>query len=153
MEHSMLDFVPIAPCSATAQHWKELGPFDPFYSPSLNIYKQWWGAPSIFCSPVWTVPGLSAFPHSGDAQAPKLFCSFHKTLSYKIPFILELRRTGPITPDVTSQGPSRGGGGWPSGSYHWRQLRKVCHCSGWPGLLSSWLQWCHFGLHSPGPSV
>lgn len=44
--------------------------------------------------------------------------------------------------------------GWPSASCHGRQLRNVCYCSGWPGLLSNQLQCCEpFWTCSPSPSV
>jgi len=43
-------------------------------------------------------------------------------------------------------------GGWASGSHLGRQLKNICHCSGWPGLFPSLLQrceHCHFGPYPP----
>ena len=44
-----------------------------FDSRPLGIYKHWSDPLSAFSSPGWTVPVLSACPHTGGAPSPSLF--------------------------------------------------------------------------------
>jgi len=53
------------PCTPRKRAWPH-----PLDSYPVDIYKQWWNPPSVFSSPGWTVPDLSAFCHVGNAPGP-----------------------------------------------------------------------------------
>lgn len=60
--------VPIAPCPIVA-HLQNVCPHQ-LDSCTLDTYKQWGDPLSALSSPDWSIPGLLAFPHLGDAAGP-----------------------------------------------------------------------------------
>ena len=58
----------------------------------LDVYKYWWDLLSAFSPPGGTVPGLSAFPHTGDAPySLNIFVALHWALPTRSLYFLELR--------------------------------------------------------------
>jgi len=90
-----------------------------FHLPS-DIYKYLPDLFSVFFSTVWTDPGYSAFPHTGDAPCSlsSLWSSTGLLLGDPCLFITGEPRTGHSSLNVASPGQSRGGGPTPQPDGH-----------------------------------
>lgn len=61
-------FVSIASCPATRHHWESLAP--PSLHPSFRHLDTLVASPRAFFSLGWSIPALSAFPHTRGAPVP-----------------------------------------------------------------------------------
>jgi len=114
MKLPMFQFLPVAPCSVTGHHRKELGPI--LLTLTLWIFVSADEIPPQFSFSQAEQDQLSTFPHTGDVPNPKSSLLPSAGLSLEVPCLSGTAepKTEHSTPSMSSPGQNRRRGSHPS---------------------------------------